>query len=477
MLEHLEPKSVFTFFEALCAIPHGSGNTKELSDYLVSFARARGLEHYQDGLNNVILIKEASPGYEMSEPVILQGHMDMVCEKAPDCPKDMEKEGLELAVEGDTVYAVGTTLGGDDGIAVAMMLAALDDDALPHPRLECVFTVDEEVGMEGAAGLDVSPLRGRRLLNLDSEDEGVFTVGCAGGNRTHCVLPVKREPFTGIVVTITVEGLIGGHSGVEIHKGRANASMVLGRALYAASRATALRLVSVSGGLKDNAIPVSARAVVSVADAEAACCVLERLSAALRNEYAVTDPGIFLTFRPGGEGVPMDQPSTGRVLCFLTNCPNGVQVMSADIEGLVQTSLNLGVLTTAETEVEASFCVRSSVDSQKAMLVDRLRCLTEQLGGGIRVTGDYPGWQYRHDSPLRELLTEVYKEQYGEAPTVEAIHAGVECGLFCGKIPGLDCVSIGPDLTDIHTCRERMHIASVQRTWALVTQTLRRMRQ
>ncbi|MBO4853527.1 MAG: aminoacyl-histidine dipeptidase [Oscillospiraceae bacterium] len=475
MLEYLEPRGVFGFFEELCAVPHGSGNTKAISDYLVSFARARGLEHYQDELNNVIIIKEASCGYEMSKPVILQGHMDMVCEKTPDCAKDMEKEGLDLAVEGDTVYAVGTTLGGDDGIAVAMMLAALDDEALPHPRLECVFTVDEEVGMEGAAGLDVTPLHGRRLLNIDSEDEGIFTVGCAGGNRTHCVVPVKREYFTGTVITVTVSGLIGGHSGVEIHKGRANASVVLGRALYAVSKVLPMRIVSVDGGLKDNAIPVGARAVITVADAEAARRALDRLGAALRNEYAVTDPGICLASKEGGEGAPMDRDSTDRVLCLLTNCPNGVQVMSADMEGLVQTSLNLGVLTTADGAVEASFCVRSSVDSQKEMVTDRLRCLTQQLGGSIRVTGDYPGWQYRHDSPLRDLLTQVYMEQYGKVPSVEAIHAGVECGLFCGKIPELDCVSIGPDLTDIHTCREKMHIASVQRTWALLTETLRRM--
>ena len=476
MLEQLEPKGVFTYFEELCGIPHGSGNTKKISDYLVTFARVRGLEYYQDGLNNVIIIKDASRGYETSEPVILQGHVDMVCEKAPDCHKDMEKEGLDLALEGDTVYAVGTTLGGDDGIAVAMMLSALDDDTLPHPRMECVFTVDEEVGMEGAAGLDVAALRGKRLLNIDSEDEGVFTVGCAGGNLTHCTIPVKRGTFTGVLMTVTVSGLIGGHSGVEIHKGRANASVVLGRALYAMSRATASRLVSVEGGLKDNAIPVSARAVVSVEDAAAARRALERVNAALQNEFAVTDPGIRLAWAAGGEGMPMDRDSTARVLCFLCSCPNGVQVMSADIEGLVQTSLNLGILASSETEVEASFCVRSSVDSQKEMLVDRLRSLTEQLGGTIRVRGDYPGWQYRHASPLRDRLGAGYREQYGKAPVVEAIHAGVECGLLCGKIPDLDCVSIGPDLTDIHTCREKMHIASVQRTWALVTETLRRMK-
>ena len=476
VLEHLEPKNVFHFFEEICAIPHGSGNTKRISDYLVSFAVQRGLEHYQDGLNNVIIIKPAAPGYEQSAPVILQGHMDMVCEKAPDCGKDMEREGLELAVEGDTVLAKGTTLGGDDGIAVAMMLAALDDGAMEHPRLECVFTVDEETGMDGAVGLDVSPLQGKRLLNLDSEDEGVFTVSCAGGNRTHCVLPVKREAFTGVMMTVSVTGLIGGHSGVEIHKGRLNASVALAHLLYALSRATALRLVSVSGGLKDNAIPVAASAVVCAADGAAVRELCARREAALRSEYAVTDPGVTVTVTEGGAGLPMTAESTDRALCLLSCCPNGVQVMSADIPGLVQTSLNLGILTTSDEAVEASLSVRSSVERQKRQLTETLQCLTERLGGTVYVTGDYPGWQYRQDSPLRDLLVSLYTEQYGKAPVVEAIHAGVECGLFCGKIEGLDCVSIGPDLSDIHTFRERLHIASTGRVWQMVCQALRRMK-
>lgn len=476
VLEHLEPKSVFHFFEELCAIPHGSYNTKLVSDWLVAFAKERGLEHYQDELNNVIIIKEASAGYENADPVILQGHMDMVCEQAPDCTKDMATEGLDLAVDGDTVLAKGTTLGGDDGIAVAMMLAVLDDDAMCHPRVECVFTVDEEVGMEGAVGIDVTPLKGRRLLNIDSEDEGVFTVSCAGGNLTTCTVPVERTAFDGTVLTVTVDGLMGGHSGVEIHKGRANANMVLGRVLCAMTRRTELRVIFVNGGLKDNAIPVSSVAVVSVADESAARSLCEEMAAALQNEYCVTDPGIRVTVTAGGEGVPMDKTSTDKVITMLTCYPNGIQAMSADIEGLVQTSLNLGILVTKENAVEASFCVRSSVESQKEMLVDRLTWLTEQLGGTVSVSGDYPGWQYRQESPLRDLLTQVFTEQYGHAPVVEAIHAGVECGLFCGKIPGLDCVSVGPDLSEIHTFRERLHIASTQRVWAMVVETLRRMK-
>ena len=477
ILEHLEPRGVFRFFEEMCAIPHGSANTKAVSDWLMAFARERGLEAYQDQLNNVIIIKEATADYENAPAVILQGHMDMVCEKAPDCEKDMEKEGLDLAVDGDTVYARGTTLGGDDGIAVAMALALLDADDIPHPRLEAVFTVDEEIGMLGAVGMeDVSMLRGRRMLNLDSEVEGVFTVSCAGGNLTKCTLPVRRETFGAEFLTVTVGGLRGGHSGVEIDKGLGNACMLLGRVLTACGRETALRLVSVSGGLKDNAIPREASAVVAAADAREIRAVCARLDAELKNEYRTTDPEVFVSVRDGGAGLPMDEDSTRRILAFLTCAPNGIQAMSADIPSLVQTSLNLGILTTGDETVDASFCVRSSVDSQKQMLVERLECLTETLGGSVGVFGDYSGWEYRSDSPLRELLVEVFTEQYGHAPKIEAIHAGVECGIFAGKLPGLDCVSMGPDLTEIHTCRERLHIASVQRLWAMVLETLKRMK-
>ena len=476
ILEHLEPRGVFRFFEELCAIPHGSSNTKAVSDWLMDFARERGLEAYQDGLNNVIIIKEATSGYESAEPVILQGHMDMVCEKAPGCAKDMEKEGLDLAVDGDAVYAEGTTLGGDDGIAVAMALAILDADDIPHPRLEAVFTVDEEIGMLGATALDVSMLRGRRMLNLDSEEEGVFTVGCAGGNLTQCTLPLTRAPYAGKALTVTVGGLRGGHSGAEIDKGLGNANMLMGRLLYAASRKAELRLVEVNGGLKDNAIPRETVATLVTTDPEAVLAVCRELDAQLKNEYRTTDPDVFVTAAESTASLPMDDDTTRRVLCFLTCAPNGIQAMSADMPGLVQTSLNLGILKTEKDAVIASFCVRRSIDGQKQRRVERLTCMTEALGGTVEVFGDYSGWEYRPDSPLRELLVEVFTQQYGHAPRIEAIHAGVECGIFSGKLPGLDCVSMGPDLTEIHTCREKLYISSVQRLWTMVLETLKRMK-
>lgn len=477
VLDHLEPKNVFRFFEELCAIPHGSRNTRAVSDWCVEFARARGLEVHQDGANNVIIIQEAAPGYENAAPIILQGHLDMVCEKASGCTKDMEREGLDLAVDGDHIYAEGTTLGGDDGIAVAMALAVLDDPSIPHPRLEVVLTTDEEIGMLGAAALDVTPLRGQQLLNLDSEEEGIFTVSCAGGSLTTCRLPVRREPFDGVALRIQISGLTGGHSGAEIHKGRANADILLGRVLRAMAEAAELRLVSASGGLKDNAIPVAAEAVVVVADPAAASAAAEKTAGHIQAEYRVTDPAVTVTIeRTMAEEPPMDADSTGRALCLLACVPNGVQEMSHDIPGLVQTSLNLGILETGGGELTAAFCVRSSVASQKEMLHDRLRCLTGQLGGTVDIAGDYPAWEYRGDSVLRERMVEVFREQYGRDPKIEAIHAGVECGLLCGKLPGLDCVSIGPDLTEIHTPRERMSVSSVQRVWAFVLEVLKRSR-
>lgn len=477
VLEGLEPRGVLHWFEELCRIPHGSGNTKAISDYLVRFARDRGLAVRQDEWNNVVIKKPASAGYEAAAPVLLQGHMDMVCEKEADCKKDMAAEGLELAVEGDTVYAKGTTLGGDDGIAVAMILALLESDALPHPALEAVLTVDEETGMIGAAAIDLSDLRGRLLINLDSEVEGVFTAGCAGGATAGIDIPVKREPFTGESLFITASGLTGGHSGIEINRGRANAVVLLGRILDAIGRATAMRLCSVSGGSKDNAIPVSACATLVVENRGRAAAACRRMEEVFRREYAVADGAITVSAQSGQDaGVPMDADTTRRALTLLQCAPNGVQEMSREVEGLVQTSLNLGILTTSADSVRASFCVRSNINSQKEMLLRRLELLSAVLWGTFSISGDYPAWEYSADSPLRRLMAEVFAEQCGHAPTVEVIHAGVECGLLTDKLSGLDCVSIGPDLTEIHTPRERMHIASVQRTWALLTETLRRLR-
>lgn len=474
LLEYLEPSSVFRFFEEISAIPRGSTNTKEISDWCVEFAKVRGLEYHQDSLNNVIIIKEAAAGYEKAEPVILQGHLDMVCEKAPDCTKDMEKEGIDLVIDGDRIRAKGTTLGGDNGIAVAMALAVLDAKDLPHPRIEAVFTIDEEIGMLGAIDLDMKPLKGRKLINIDSEEEGIFTVSCAGGNMTRCRLPFLCEPFSGTIMEVTVGGLLGGHSGVEIDKERANSSMLLGRLLYSMKQSSEIRLINVEGGKKDNAIPQETRALLKAADAEAIRTVAAQMEAAFRLEYQTSDPGVFVKVDTANTNrVPMDACSTAKVVNMLTCMPNGIQAMSADIAGLVQTSLNLGVLLTEEQEVLASFCIRSSIATQKQMLIDRLACQMELLGGSIDISGDYPGWEYKQDSALRDLMVQVFERQYGHTPQISAIHAGLECGMFMGKLPDLDCISIGPDMTEVHTYRESMSISSVQRVWSFLTEVLK----
>ncbi len=475
VLENLAPARVFHFFEELCQIPHGSGNTRAVSDYCVRFAQSHGFEHYQDELNNVIIIKPATKGYEDSPAVIVQGHLDMVTEKTPECPIDFMKDGLKLCVDGDFVYADGTTLGGDDGIAVAMALALLESDDLPHPRLEAVFTIDEEVGMEGAQGLDVSPLRGRRMLNIDSEDEGIFTVSCAGGARANISASFETEPCALPVYTLRVTGLAGGHSGTEINKGHGNANLLMGRILYSLSRALALRIVSCAGGLKDNAIALacSAALALSQADALKAQQLADAFDAALKHEFAASDPGVCVSFNETGVAArAMTVDDSARFARFLSLVPDGVAAMSMDIEGLVQTSCNLGVLQLENGQLHACSAVRSSVATQKQMLLDRITALAETFGGSVTVTGDYPAWEYRRESVLRETMVRVFEAQYGYTPKVEAIHAGLECGLFAGKLDGLDAVSFGPNLYDIHTTRERMSISSVQRTWQYLCRVL-----
>ena len=482
VLSDLRPRAVFRFFEELCAIPHGSHNTRAVSDYITAFAKARGLKFRQDELNNVIIWKGPTAGYENAPTVMIQGHMDMVAEKEAGCVKDMEREGLDLFVDGDLVGARGTTLGGDDGIAVAMALAILDAEDLQHGPLECLFTVDEEVGMLGARGLDTSDLNAKYMLNLDSEKEKVFTVSCAGATRAVCTLPVSRAAFTGAVLRLTVDGLAGGHSGEEIHKGRANANILMGRALAGLMNVTDLRLLTVKGGAKDNAIPREASALLTVRDPQAAEAAVRTLGAALANEYRAADGGIqvkLTTAERGGSDSPrppMDEDSTRRVAAFLFCAPNGVQMMSAEVPGLVQTSLDLGQVGAEGGAVVARFLIRSSVDSQAAEITEKVVTLTKALGGVVDIPASYSAWPYRPDSHLRDVMTEAFRAVYHEEPKIEALHAGLECGILSGKMPELDCISFGPDLTDIHTPRERLHIASTERTWRLTLEALKRLK-
>ena len=473
-LAGLKPESVFRYFEEICAIPHGSRNTKAISDYLVRFAQDHGFRYIQDEMNNVILFGPGTCGMEEHAPVILQGHMDMVCEKDADCPIDMATEGLDVTHDGTCVYAKGTTLGGDDGIAVAYALALLEDASIPHPPLEIIITVDEEIGLLGANGIDLSMLKGRTLINLDSEDEGIFTVSCAGGCRATLSLPVERRAVYGPCIRLSVDGLQGGHSGAEIHKNRANANKVMGEFMSRIQKLMPLCLTSLSGGTKDNAIPRSCQAtlVAMGTHLERINEVAETLQAEIRERYDEPDALVQAFDVDALGGNSLSTESTAKVISLLCAIPNGVQAMSKDIDGLVQTSLNLGVVKLGD-RFNVTSSVRSSVNAEKEELLQQLRKLCDFYEGTYSQVGEYPAWEYRKESPLRDTMVKVYTDLYGKEPLVLAIHAGLECGLLSEKLPGLDCVSIGPQMHDIHTSREKLEIASTERTWNFLLEVLK----
>ncbi len=473
-LAGLEPASVFGYFEQICAIPHGSRNTKMISDYLVAFAKDQGIRYVQDELNNVVMFQEGTCGYEDHEPVIIQGHMDMVCEKDEGCPIDMDKEGLDVTHDGQYVFAKGTTLGGDDGIALAYALALLADKSIPHPPLEVILTVDEEIGMEGAAGVDLTALKGRTLINIDSEEEGIFTVSCAGGARGTITLPVSRHAVYGPCVKLTVEGLQGGHSGVEIHKNRANANKVMGEFLSRVQQLMPLCITGLSGGSKDNAIPRSCTVTLVAMGMylERINDVAAQLQAEIREKYDEPEAVVRGDDVDALGGNALSTQDTAKVIALLNAAPNGVQAWSQDIAGLVQTSLNLGVVI-LDDSLRMTFAVRSSVNREKRDLLARLEELAKFYDGSYSQMGDYPAWEYRKDSRLRDTMVSIYREMFQAEPQVVAIHAGLECGLLSEKLPGLDCVSIGPEMHDIHTSRERLGIASTERTWKFLLEILK----
>ena len=475
-LAGLEPAAVFGYFERICSIPHGSRNTKAISNYFVAFAKEQGIRYIQDELNNVILFGDGTCGMENHAPVILQGHMDMVCEKDPACTLNMDTEGLDVDHDGKYVFARGTTLGGDNGIAVAYALALLADKTIPHPPLEVVITVDEEIGMEGAAGINLSMLKGRTLINLDSEDEGIFTVSCAGGARSTITLPVERRAVYGPCVRLTVEGLRGGHSGVEIHKNRANANKVMGEFLDRVQKLMPLCITKLSGGAKDNAIPRSCQVTLVALGMyiERINDVAAQLQKEIRENYDEPDAIVRGDDVDALGGNALTTESSAKVIALLNGVPNGVQAWSEDIAGLVQTSLNLGVAY-LDDELQLTFAVRSSVNQEKRDLLARLHEIAVFHGGSSSEMGDYPAWEYKKDSMLRDTMVRIYREMFGKDAQVVAIHAGLECGMLSEKIPGLDCVSIGPDMLDIHTSREKLDIQSTGRTWEFLLEVLKAM--
>ena len=478
---NLKPQKVFEYFEKMCSVPHGSGNTKQISDLLAGFARDLGLKYRQDELNNLIVWKDASPDRQGSAPVILQGHMDMVCTKEAWVEKDMAKDGLDLVIDGDWLKANGTSLGGDDGIAVAIAFAILEDNTLSHPPIEVVITVDEEVGMDGAFGIDLSDIKGRRMMNIDSEEEGVVTVSCAGGVRADSFIPAHlmklEEGYTAF--GLTVSGLLGGHSGCEIDKGRGNAVKLMSRVLFAAAeRFEGFRLCNIKGGRFDNVICPECDAVAAVPSSAAGDfkAFVNEFDKIFKNEYAAADPGVELKIDPAEAFEAYNELDSIKIVEALFMLPQGVIEMSRDFKDLPQTSLNLGVITSDADGVHYSNSIRSSITTQKEYVLARVKAVTESKGGTVTTRGTYPGWAYNRDSKFRATLMDVYKKQTGREAAIAATHGGLECGLFIEKLPGLDCLSIGPDMRDIHSSAERLNIPSVERLYSLITAFLAELR-
>lgn len=476
-LESLQPKEVFSHFKAIAAVPHGSGNEARLSDGIFGYLQSKGIDCRQDEARNLVAHLPASAGYEDHPPVALQGHLDMVCAVRDGSGIDMTTEPLSLFLDGDLLGARDTSLGGDDGIAVAMMLAIADDPALPHPALDLIFTTDEEVGMSGAAALDPSDCAARRMINLDSEEEGVFTVGCAGGVRVNLTLPVEREAVAGQTALLQVAGLTGGHSGIEIHQNRANACLTLGKLLADLRRLTDCRIVTLAGGTKDNVIPSAAAAKIVFPEesTEAVRAAAEAFERDFCTRFAGVEPeaSVTVTLTENETVSALTADGSDRLSSLLAAAPYGVRSMCKEIPDLVQTSDNLGVISLSENTAELHFSVRSSVTAERDALAAEITALGQRYGADSVLVAPYPAWEFRPESPLQEIMREVWRRRTGKDPVICTVHAGLECGLFGEKMPGLDAVSIGPDMQDIHSTNERLSVSSVARTWDFLLETLK----
>lgn len=469
MANNVNFQKVLEYFKTLTTIPRGSENREGIRNYLCAFAKQKGLYFRFDDADNVVIIKEAAKGFENSEPVILQGHTDMVCAADEGADIDFLKDALKIKTEGDFIFAEGTSLGGDDGIAVAMMLALLDSD-IALPRLECIFTSDEEIGMIGASALDMSDIKGRYLINVDSEDEGVITVSCAGGSTAVAVLPVKKEKITAHIYEVSITGLAGGHSGTEIVKGGLSANKLINKVLDNFDFGT-FRVVNISGGEKENAI--AARSKITLAF-ETEIDLNEPLSK-LKEACALKEPDIKISseYKGYNEVSALDEKSSDALKSELALLPQGIIKMSEFDKSAVQTSLNMGVIEQKKERVEFTFSVRSSVTEEREELENVIKEAIESEGGYVQISGVYPAWEYKQSSVLRAKACEVFERLYGYAPKPESIHAGLECGVLISKKPELECISIGPDIFDVHTSREKLSISSCERVWKYLLELLK----
>ena len=472
VIKNYEPKAVFEIFEDICAIPHGSGNEKGVADYIEAYANKRGLFVLRDEVGNVFVRKNATEGYEETPAILLQGHMDMVCEKNSDSNHDFLKDPLRLSVVDGQLWADGTTLGADNGIAVAMMLALLDTNE--HPTLECLFTVEEETGLAGAQGFDCSVVTARKMINLDSEEDHQITAGCAGGKRTEFTFAYNGKAANegDLFLEISVTGLSGGHSGAEIHCGKTNAIVLMGRLLSAAYSAEKFNLVKIVGGGKDNAIARECFATLRFENADAlakAKKVIIGESLKVRKEINKDDKELSVGLgNAAASDSYIDDETTAKLIGFLTVLRTGVLKMSNQIQGLVEYSRNLGIAATEEGIVRFTLSTRSSIEAQLDSSIRELDALAALVGADCRHYARYPGWEFEPASLLREQYIEKYKFLFGKEPTVGVIHAGLECGILSSKMPGMDIISIGPNMYDIHSPNEHLDLASTQIVWEAI---------
>ena len=479
VLAGLQPQLVFKYFEEISQIPRGSGNEKEISDYLRKFGEDLGLETIQDEALNIIIRKPATKGYENAPGVVLQGHMDMVCEKNKGTNHDFTKDPLQLRIDGDYIYATDTTLGADNGIAVAMGLAVLASNDIEHPALEVLVTVDEEAGMSGAMALDGNLVKGKYILNLDSEEEGHLLVSCAGGVTALSTIPVefKDADSSKVAYSLEIKGLLGGHSGMDIIKQRANSNKLLGRLLNLIS--IDFDLAKVEGGSKNNAIPRESDCVLMInpSDKETFVSDVERITATFKHEFSTSDAGLeVICNETTSPSKVLNCDSKSRVISMLNIIPNGIQTMSMDIENLVESSTNIGVLRTTDSAVTFECAVRSSVGSLKTDITNRMELLTKQLNGTLQLISDYPAWEYAKNSQLEKMCIDAYKNLTGNEPIIMALHAGLECGLLLEKMPHAEAISFGPNMYDVHTPNEHLSISSTENTWKFLLAVLKSMK-
>lgn len=473
-LSGINPSNVFKYFEEICGIPHGSENMDAISEYCVKFAENHSLKFIRDDANNVIIFKPATTGYEKSEPIILQGHLDMVCQKTEDSNIDFINDGLDLYIDGDFVKAKNTTLGADNGIAVAMILAILESDSLCHPEIQAVFTTDEEIGMIGAGKLDTGVLTAKKMINLDAEEDDAITVSCAGGSDFKAVIPLNRIKKSGTKITVTLKGLKGGHSGMEIDKGRVNADILAGRFLNHMFSISEFDIIAINGGDKGNAIPNLCKIELCVNNADTFTKNAEMYLDILKKEIGEREKG-FSPIIEIGEKAEYDvlHPEIRDKIIFTLLClPNGIVEMSAEIKGLVETSLNLGMLNTESDKTTLLFTLRSNKKSALRFLEEKLKTFFGAIPCKIYTSGHYPPWEFKENSTLQALYKETYKEICGFEPKVEAIHAGLECGIFTSAIKGLDCIAVGPALHDVHTVNEKLCISSVEKIFNVLISLL-----